>query len=126
MGMYTELRINCRLRRDVPAEVIRNLRLLADGEGRGNASLPDHPFFSLPRWTSVMRAGSAYFDDHPSAALVKWNGQWRLLSVANLKNYDNEIAQFIDWLSPFVDAAPGETWAEHRYEEDDVATPIAA
>lgn len=128
MGMYTELRVNCRLKPDAPQIVVDVLRYLADGDQMKppKFALPDHPLFLCDRWRFLMCMSSAYFDDNPSAGVVRWNGAWHVLSVANLKNYDDEISKFIDWLSPFVDAAAGETWAEHRYEEDEVATRVAA
>jgi hypothetical protein len=73
-----------------------------------------------------MRMSSAYFEDDPSAAVVKFEGRWHVLSVVNLKNYDGEIGHFIEWLSPYVDAEVGTVWAEHRDEEADNATKIAA
>lgn len=128
MGMYTELRLNCRLRPDTPEHVISVLRYLADGNimNPPTFSLPDHPLFACSRWNCLMRMSSAYFKDGPSAAVVEWDGHWCVLSVANLKNYDGEIEKFIDWILPYVDAAPGEIWAQHRYEESDHATSVTA
>lgn len=128
MGMHTELRVNCRLKADTPQQVVDVLRYLADGDTMQlpKFALPEHPLFSCDRWRYLMRMSSSYFDDEPSAGVVKWRGRWHVLSVANLKNYDDEIAKFIDWLSPHVDAAPGTVWAEHRYEERDEATLVAA
>lgn len=128
MGMYTEMRLSCRLKKETPKQVIDVLRYLADGDTMKPPSfaVPDHPLFVCRRWTCLMRMSSAYFADNPSAAVVLWQGQWHVLSVANLKNYDGEIEKFIDWLRPHIDAIPGEVWVEHQYEENDEATKIAA
>jgi hypothetical protein len=127
MGMYTELRVSCRLKKDTPKEVIDTLRYLVISSAY---KLPphdiDHPFFKCQRWSAIFSCGSAYFDDEPQSAMVRIGDQWHLLSVANFKNYDGEISKFVDWLSPHIDAQPGEVWASHRYEEFDEETPIAA
>lgn len=126
MGMYTELRVNCALKYETPMQVVRVLQYLADGDTMNPPTfeLPAHQFFECQRWTGVMRMSSAYFDA-PSSAVVRWHGLWRVLSVANIKNYDGEIEHFIDWLRPHVYGDPGTIWAQHRYEEFDDATDVA-
>jgi hypothetical protein len=128
MGMYTEFRVCCRLKRDTPSSVIEILKWLSKGDQilGEPPPLPAHPLFECERWPSLFTMGSAYFDDRPSSAVVKFGENWHVLTVANLKNYSDEIGKFIDWLSPFVDAAPGEVWARHRYEEFDDETLVAA
>jgi transposase InsO family protein len=39
-----------------------------------------------------------------------------------LKNYDNEIKHFIDWLTPYIDQEDGECIGWSWYEEDDKPT----
>lgn len=126
MGMYTELRTNFKLRPNTPAEVIRVLSWMANCSSSEPPpfELPSHPLFSCPRWGCLMRMSSAYFDDRPSAAVVKWRGQFHVLSVANLKNYDGEIEKFLDWVRPYVHALPGDVWAQWQYEEDDTPTDV--
>jgi hypothetical protein len=129
MGMYTELRVCCRLKKDTPEAVIKALQWMTDGDCRNEHAwlyALDHPFFKCGRWSVIFRGGSVYFDDPTSSAMVRFRDQWHLLSVANFKNYDSEISKFVDWISPYIDAQPGEVWATHRYEEFDEETPIAA
>ena len=126
--MYTEMRVNCRLKKEATKQIVEVLQYLADGNTMNPPpfTLPAHPLFDCRRWRFLMRMSSAYFDDDPSAAVVMWEGQWRVLSVANIKNYDGEIEKFIDWLRPYVDANPGEVWVEYRYEESSATTKVAA
>jgi hypothetical protein len=128
MGMYTELRVCCRLKRDIPQDVVDILKWMSSGDHINGAppAVPPHPLFECARWRFLFTMGSAYFDDEAASAVVKFGDQWHVLTVANLKNYDGEIGKFVDWLSPYVDAAPGEVWARHRYEEFDDETLVAA
>lgn len=125
MGMYTEIRINCKLKNDAPKEVINILIYLATGEDFYKKSIPDHEFFKSERWEYIFRMTSAYFDDERCSAVVKWGDHFRILSVSNLKNYDHEIQKFLEWLYPYVDAEPNEIFAKYRYEESEDDTLIS-
>lgn len=126
MGMYTQIKVDCRLRDDAPAQVVEVLRFLANDKVRDDPgfALPDHEFFSCDRWRHILCMSSAYFDDDVTAAFVEIDGQWRLLGCANLKNYDGEIGKFFNWLQPFVDADRGDVIGCHRYEEFEISTPV--
>ena len=121
MGMYTEFHFNVELEEGTPQAVIDILTAMVGGDVSGISALPDHPFFSTPRWRFLFTMDSYYFAaDTVSSLRLDAQSQNRYLCVrSNLKNYDREIEHFIDWINPWVDASEGEFLGFHRYEEDD-------
>lgn len=122
MGMYTELLFKASLKPNIPSpdkEVIDWL-FSDDVEWPYNGELPDHPFFECPRWMSVTRCSSYYH--HPASVRSKVDSY--IFCRADLKNYDDEIAQFFDWIIPFLDESPGQVIGWEWYEEDNEPTLI--
>lgn len=110
MGQYTELWFRAELRSDTPDEVVNVLKYLVGAEGV--VDLPDHPFFSKPRWDRLGSHGSVYFPNVGDSEYIEGdpNRSWEPLRVAlhgNLKDYGGEIDMFFDWIDPYVDAAEG-------------------
>ena len=125
MGMYTELHYNVELRRDVPQEVLDVLAYMT--RGREDAPvLPDEQFFSLPRWRSLFTMDSYYFaaDTHSTLRFDDIAGRFFLNVRSNLKNYGGEIQSFLNWIDPYVEAAPGDFLGFFRYEESEEPTLI--
>ena len=125
MGMYTELVLKCEVRGDAPDVVKKVVRHLFSGEAAPD-TLPGHVFFSCHRWEMIGSGSSAYH--HPEAvnSLVKydWSENIHIFSRSDLKDYEDEIAKFIDWITAYVDGS-GETcigWS--WYEEEDKPTLI--
>lgn len=120
MGMYTEIFVNCELRKDVPEEVVHDLRILFD-----ESFITDGFVSDIPKQDKRLRAigncSSYYFQ--PRATSAMWyddiGRSWYICSRSDLKNYDGEIEAFFAWLGPYVAANPGEFIGYHRYEEDD-------
>lgn len=123
MGMYTELHFACRLTDDAPIEL---LRYMSGEPVEKPAELPDHPLFRCERWDIVLCCDSYYFPADTRSLVYDGNGVrgfWTLNVQSNLKNYDNEIAHLIDWLTPYMaDLADGEFYGYYRYEEADEPT----
>jgi hypothetical protein len=120
MGMYTELVLNVTLRSDTPPEAMAVLRHLANGD-QEPTQLPDHPFFKCERWRMVMQCSSHYFIPFALSKLevLSYAQAGGYLSTrSDLKNYDDEINLFVDWLTPYIDALPGDCLGYQRYEED--------
>jgi len=126
MGMYTELHFNAELKEDTPEEVIALLRfMLGDIEEQMDPS-PEHLFFKTTRWNWMLKCDSYYFaaDTH-STLRYDDIGRCRYLCIrCNLKNYDDEIEHFLDWIMPYIDASPGDFLGFHRYEENEEPTVI--
>lgn len=122
MGMYTQLVMACRIKND--PEVVRVLKYLAD-PGEEEIETPDHEFFGAARWKWLFTMSSYYF---VPATVSKFEldsvgRSWSLITCSNLKNYDQEIQKFIDWVSPYFEDAD-EMVGYYRYEEDREPTII--
>lgn len=120
MGMYTEFVFGCELSKSTPENVIDILRYLK-GDIEETPKLPSHEFFSCSRWKAIGRCTSAYFGS-PSYVIIEqdgWSLEYRLAIRCNLKNYDNEIQKFVDWIKPYVNqgAGTGELLGYSIYEE---------
>jgi len=115
MGMYTEFVMTARIK-DVP-EVVAVLKYMA-GQSDEKPALPDHPLFLAPRWDMLFRCSSYYFVPL-SVAKFEYDDigkYWCLISYASIKNYDQEIEKFIDWIKPYVDN-DDTMFGYSRYEE---------
>ena len=126
MGMYTEIHFNAALREGTPEEVLRVLRYMVDGDDK-EPELPAHPLFATPRWRHLFTCDSYYFaaDTNSTLRYDDIAKQYFLCVRSNLKNYDNEIEQFIDWIDPYLDAhPPGDFLGFSRYEETETPTLI--
>lgn len=114
MGMYTELVIKCHIKRNLPDTVNEILNCMFNGTEEPE-HLPDHLFFKCPRWNAVGSCSSYY---HIPESLSFYREGY-LFSRSDLKNYDDEIDLFLNWVKKYVDELPdrciGWTW----YEEDD-------
>jgi len=118
MGMYTELHYNVALKQPVPDEVVTLLRYML-GDIEEVEEVPFHRLFATSRWDYMLRCDSYYFDADTNSTLRydDIHGGYYLCIRCNLKNYDDEIKLFIDWVSPYVDALPGDFLGFFRYEE---------
>lgn len=132
MGMYTELYLSCSIKKDTPQEVVNILKYLFgewDKELYANGCpfpKPIHQFFDCPRWGMVGRCSSYYFAPEAMSMfkLNDINKGYTLITRSDLKNYNNEIALFLLWLNPFIDACKGDHLGHIRYEEDEEPTII--
>lgn len=128
MGMYTELVLKCEIKDDVPPYVKDVLKYLFKA-GDEPKMLPQHEFFKCSRWPMVGQGSSFYH--HPRAMSDYWTGHGDkddrggyIFSRSDLKNYDAEIAKFLDWLMPYIDQLDGECIGWTWYEEDEKPTLI--
>jgi hypothetical protein len=126
MGMYTELVLKCRVRDTTPDGIKEVLRHMF-GNNVEPETLPEHPFFKSPRWSLLGKCSSYYHHPEALSGIFESSNDWGdmyIFSRSDLKNYDNEIALFVDWITPYVDgygkACIGWEW----YEEDEAPTLI--
>lgn len=89
--------------------------------------LPDHPFFKCDRWGAITRCSSCYFAVIQNPSIYHIDSipkRLELSSRANLKNYDNEIEKFLDWIHPHIEQGSGDRdfYAIVCYEEQDKPT----
>ena len=129
MGMYTELRLDCVVRAEgVVLGVLKwmfNSRREKDHPPHIDGPEFTHPLFRCPRLWAIGCCGSAYFDEDPHSTIEHVEGDlYRIVSVSNFKNYDNEIQKFADWIRPIVQVEPGAKFGSERYECADEATDL--
>lgn len=120
MGMYTEFDFNSDLKSDTPEEVINILKWMVTRDDN-EPPTPDHPFFQCDRWQCLFTMDSFYFDANTKASFEPrvWRDGWVLNVRSNLKNYDSEIENFIDWIMPYLDKYEGDFLGFYRYEESE-------
>ena len=125
MGMYTELVLGFNLKENTPNEVVDILTyMIESGEGDRQPVIPDHDLFKTWRWKFMLSCDSYYFAGftHSEMSYDDIGKQWEVNIRCNLKNYDNEIEKFIDWISPYVELRGFAGYS--RYEESDEPTLI--
>lgn len=121
MWMYTELIFWATLKKDTPPEVIEVLQNMI-GEKETITKFP----FAWERASYMLRCSSYYFgtNQHASLEFNDIGNQYKISTRSNLKNYDSEIENFLDWIKPYI-----EQWSWNRdmyaiviYEESDEPT----
>lgn len=95
----------------IPEVDYHTLQCMVNGKTEG-IELPSHPLFLKEYWYCMLRFSSAYFEEKMDTKLV---GD-KLHIRCNLKNYENEIESFLDWISPFVEDATG--YIQNEFEQD--------
>ena len=125
--MYTEIHFNSELKKNLNQNVIDILGYMLDHD-KNMPALPDHEFFKCDRWKLLFTMGSYYFDadTHSTLRFDDISGSYYLCVRANLKNYNNEIQKFIDWIMPYLNKYEGEFLGFYRYEETEEPTLIYA
>src|SRR3990167_6474879 len=118
MGMYTELIFGARLKETTPNEVIETLKYM----GGDLETKPEKLAFETSTGRNVLRGGSFYFGVHSAVSKLFYDdiaNAWALSSRANIKNYEDEIEQFLEWIKPYIDSGSGERemYAIKIYEE---------
>jgi hypothetical protein len=123
MGMYTELIFGARLKTYTPENVINALKYMI---GETKERPIDFPF-STERADYLLRSGSYYFGvNQPVSSLRRDNpsGLWVLSTRSNIKNYDNDIETFLEWVKPYIESGSGskDMYAIVIYEEQSEPT----
>lgn len=113
MGMYTEFVFGVSLLSTTPKEVLSLLDYLVNSdEFNYTNNLPDHKFFSTDRFRSIALCSSYYFgysDSNSKFSLDKdrISKEYLLSTRSSIKNYNNEIEKFVDWIKPYVSNGSG-------------------
>lgn len=120
MGMYTELIFSAELDGDMPVDIVKTIKHMC-GQGDKPDVLPNHELFETDRWSLLLTGSSYYFVDSivPVFRFDDICEDWRLTTRSNIKNYDNEIQKFLDWIKPYIRDGSGERgfYAIVCYEE---------
>lgn len=126
MGMYTEIHFNSKLTVDKDSMVADILKYMVGDIEDAPELLPANALFKTDRWQIMLRCDSYYFDADTLSTL-RWDEishHYYLCIRSNLKNYDSEIEEFIDWIDPYLNKQPGDFLGFYRYEEDEEPTLI--
>lgn len=102
MGDYTEFRFAAELNLDREDHPIARLLQFMILQEDFNGEIPDHPLFKCERWGWMLRSSSYYFPAETYSSLRWDQGDYYLTIQCNLKNYDKEIENFLDWISPYI------------------------
>lgn len=124
MGMYTELDAAFDLPNltDIDVKIIQYM--LDEGPELEESELPNHPLFKTDRWDFMLYSGSYYFRGKP-CYVFRYDdiAKTHFLTVrCNLKNYKDEIHEFLDWIYPKSEHEGFVGY--YRYEESDDPTLI--
>lgn len=125
MGMYTELIFGARMKKDTPKEVINTLHYLVNGK-----KLYDEVEIekSVTDGRNVLNGGGSYYFGVCNGVAKMWfddiRKEWIVSSRTNIKNYEDEIKTFLEWIKPFIYSGSGdrEMYAITIYEEQDTPT----
>jgi hypothetical protein len=114
MGMYTELVLKVRVKENLPDDVEQVLQFLFNDKPEPQKT-PEHPFFDLARWRLIGRCSSFYHTPFSLSRYEKGN----IFSRSDLKNYEDEIETFLDWIKPYLEHRRnciGWSWYEEMEE----------
>ncbi len=127
MGMYTELHYNAELKSNVPEDVIEILRYMI-GNTENKPKTPKHDLFGDTRWHCMLQGDSYYFDADTCSTLRydSISNSYFLCIRCNMKNYNDEISLFIDWIRPYIRKDEGDFLGFSRYEESETPDLIYA
>lgn len=125
MGMYTEIVVSTRLK-SLPPLVFDALNAMCGkgslDEDQEKRLAEQHALFKAPRWRALFTCSSYYFVPKAMCLLEfeEIGKSWCLIVRADLKNYDNEIELFFDFIRPFLE----DTYANgiKRVPSDDGST----
>ena len=117
MGMYTELIFGVKLKKDTPENVINTLKYMT---GLISEIPKDYQWEIHKR--NPLLGGSYYFaisNPSPNMSFDKISNEWQVNTRGNIKNYENEIEDFLKWIKPFISQGSGykEMYAITIYEE---------
>ena len=111
MGTYTELHLNLKLRKDIPVEikylfekVVNNRDLEVNGLFSSQdvfAPNINHQFFKCDRWYMLF-LGNNFYEEVGISKFIEDIYYYSLIINSEFKNYDNEINEFINFITPYT------------------------
>ena len=118
MGMYTEIFINVNLKKETPKDVIKVLKAICHvlPSQECTETLADYPV----RWECLF-SDMSYYTPSTFCRYLNYDKiaeRWSLLGKGDIKNYSGEIEEFFEWITPHIDAYPGDFIGYSRYEEE--------
>ena len=126
MGMYTEVLLKAEVKESATKVDLDVLDYMFGKRTEKPEQLPEHKFFSLPRWDCIGKISSFYHIPGVSNFVFKEKGynSYYIFSRSDIKNYDGEVEAFFDWAKTVLTPATGKVLGWSWYEEDDQPTLI--
>jgi hypothetical protein len=123
---YTELNCAFSLKRDTPEEIENALLFMTGQDEDEPKPLPKHPLFDAARWRHILKGSGADLDPEAygdaRVELSESSGRFRVTIRRTLLNCDGEIGQFVDWITPYIFARPGDFIGYTRSEDVEPVT----
>lgn len=126
MGMYTKLHCNIKIKKGA-TECIEILKYMLGEKEKIDFEIPNHDLFKAEnsRWEFMLKCCSEYFTGTNNSKLIDNNYNYVLHCDCDLKDYENEIELFLDWISQYSDYNDWYEFVGYEiYEEDKVPTLI--
>jgi hypothetical protein len=123
MGMYTELFLQVGLKSDTPKNVIDTLNYML-----GNTEeVPDLVYTTQGRMMWMLQSSSFYHYPfaHSHLDRIDYSNSYYLFVRCDLKNYSNEIEEFLDFISPHVDGRDCKYQGHYLYEGSEFPTRLS-
>ena len=120
MGIYTELIFGAELKRETLEDVVDTLRYLI-----GDIEKPENALLDMS--DSQFGGASYYFavcEPNQRMWLDDITDSWHISTRSNIKNYQNQIKKFLDWVKPWIEQGSGfnDMYAIVMYEESEEPT----
>jgi hypothetical protein len=115
MGMYTELYLSFKFRKDTPKQIIDWIKAHDDNNISFEELLDLIPEPIKGTRLRTLYSSSAYFDSITTCEITE---DYKFLCIFNIKNYNEEIQKLLDMFEPFIDSY-GHI-GHIRYEEYDL------
>lgn len=122
MGDYTEFHFDIKLRKDTPSNVLEIFDMLINCEADSNyfriaEAAQTHDFFKCKRWWQMF---NRFADYKPPTYEYSFYGM-KLVINGEIKDRENEIEKFVDFISPFVRGSKKKQyigWSKSDYAND--------
>jgi hypothetical protein len=128
MSEYTELSFDAKLRKDVPKKVLATLQYMVEARDRARPPAspdPHEPLFATKQWRVMLRSDDANLSYRRSSLRYDDAAEAHILCVqCSLRNDDQEIEKFVDWVMRHVDEPEGKSLGFYRLHLSKWPTPI--
>lgn len=105
MGMYTELILGAKLKKDMSKSDINKLKCMI-----GFLENEPNDLFFKNASRNPLSVSSYYFTDCLNQEILLFDDMengWIMSLRMNIKNHEYEIDNFVKWLKPYIETGPG-------------------